>query len=425
MSIFSVTALIEPRLSSRRSMEERESFSPSADRKPPFSFYPPLYATPPQQRPPSPSSFSPSPYVLNRKGRWPSTVTISESGNQANEGEASVRVSAAGNEVRYSGVEQKAVHGCTPRAEKQDMQSVSATDGKQDVERGTAMAEKQAEARVCNAMAELCGKALDGALTEDDKSLLISAGMEWRGDVGCRDLSDNFDGRSHASCQTSEEFYDALEGLPDGYSSEDGDGKAQASPVSNQGMAATLQEELARRIKAEDTLASLQRRWNQMARRCLSIGLELKPGAGRCQGDAADQVQGHIDPFEILSQKLVIARLVGGSVARAAIQAAKEEEFESMLAAKNWEISRLRDKLQYYELVNHEMSQRNQEIIEASQRRKQRRQKRQKLVLGCLGAALSVGTAGLVLYKLFPGERARAWVKPYAVEHSLPETSST
>lgn len=420
MSIFSVTALIEPRLSSRRSMEERESFSPSADRKPSFSFYPPLYATPPQQRPPSPSSFSPSPYVLNRKGRWPSTVTISESGNQANDDEASVRVSAAGrntsdgegSEVPYAGVEQKAVHGCTAR----HMQSVSAMAGKQDVERGTAMAEKQAEGRVCNAMAELCGEALDGALTEDDKSLLISAGMEWRGEVGCRDLSDDFDGRSHASCQTSEEFYDALDGLPDGYSSEDGDGKAQASPASNQGMAASLQEELARRIKAEDTLASLQRRWNQMARRCLSIGLELKPGAGR-RGDAADQAQGIIDPFEIISQKLVIARLVGGSVARAAIQVATEEEFESMLAAKNREISRLHDKLQYYELVNQEMSQRNQEIIEASQRRKQRCQKRQKLVLGCLGAALCVGTTGLVLYKLFP--------KPYAVEHSLPETIST
>lgn len=43
----------------------------------PLPIYPPLYATPPQQRPPSPSpsSFSPSPYLLNRKGRSLLTAT--------------------------------------------------------------------------------------------------------------------------------------------------------------------------------------------------------------------------------------------------------------------------------------------------------------------------------------------------------------
>ncbi|CAN1225582.1 hypothetical protein LINPERPRIM_LOCUS2515 [Linum perenne] len=40
-----------------------------------------------------------------------------------------------------------------------------------------------------------------------------------------------------------------------------------------------------------------------------------------------------------------------------------EAEMETQIEAKNFEIARLMDRLRYYEAVNHEMSQRNQEAV--------------------------------------------------------------
>ena len=43
---------------------------------------------------------------------------------------------------------------------------------------------------------------------------------------------------------------------------------------------------------------------------------------------------------------------------------------------------------------------------EATQRRKRRHQNRRKIITGCIGASLFVGTTGLILYKLFPWKQA-------------------
>lgn len=62
-------------------------------------------------------------------------------------------------------------------------------------------------------------------------------------------------------------------------------------------------------------------------------------------------------------QRLMVARYVAGAVATGAVRAEAEAELQTVLAEKSKEIARLKDKLQYYEVVNHEMSQRNQESI--------------------------------------------------------------
>lgn len=59
------------------------------------------------------------------------------------------------------------------------------------------------------------------------------------------------------------------------------------------------------------------------------------------------------------SQEVVIARFVAEAVGRGQAGAEAELAANAMLESKDQEISRLQDKLLYYETVNHEMSQRN------------------------------------------------------------------
>ena len=116
--------------------------------------------------------------------------------------------------------------------------------------------------------------------------------------------------------------------------------------------------EVVKRIQAEESLAELQLKWNEMARIFSSIG--------QCVADFHNNKESrqNINPLEqLLSEKLTVARVVAASVARATICVEKDEEFQSILEAKNREILRLHGKMQYYELVNREMSQRNREII--------------------------------------------------------------
>lgn len=115
-----------------------------------------------------------------------------------------------------------------------------------------------------------------------------------------------------------------------------------------------LEQEIKRRIAAEDAMVLLQQQRNEMACHLAYIdggGLGLIDSE-RDVWDAAYQ-----------AQKLVVAREVASSIARGATRAAAEVELETVIADKNREVARLRDKLQYFELVNHEMSQRNQEAI--------------------------------------------------------------
>lgn len=435
MSVFSAKVIdrfIEPAAAPTKSSPmERETLS-STDRNPPFSFYPPLYITPPQQRPPSPSSFSPSPYVLNHKRRPPI-----QNGNNN--------------------------HASDVRPQNLSQSSSSIHE------------QKQAEETIGISMSELeIGKLTDSSqncsnngMTEDEKIKHISAGIKCseglatdilcqqcenevfemeiiagepngsrraskvyaQGDSSCFGITQNDSLVGNPRCQspqvrledshssalsTSDEFFDAPELPLDDSMSEDESSHSSTNvkgsrSKSSETMAQKLQEEVARRIRAEEALVSMQLKWNEMARKFSSIGLTLSLGS--CEDGASENGQGEIDPLELLSQKILVARLVGGAVASAAVRAAIEEESESTVTIKNREIARLRDKLQYYELINHEMSQRNQEVMEIAQRRRRRRQKRQKVVLGCIGAALCVGSMGLLSYRFFPWEQSIRWAK--------------
>nr|GEZ67713.1 pre-mRNA-splicing ATP-dependent RNA helicase [Tanacetum cinerariifolium] len=81
----------------------------------------------------------------------------------------------------------------------------------------------------------------------------------------------------------------------------------------------------------------------------------------------ADSTMLEDEPANDLGEELCLQvdhlRFVSNSVGRGIARDELEVEMESEMQSKNFEISWLLDRLHYYEAVNHEMSQRNQESI--------------------------------------------------------------
>ena len=122
-----------------------------------------------------------------------------------------------------------------------------------------------------------------------------------------------------------------------------------------------LKAEIQRRVAAEDAREALQQQRDGMAQLLYSAGILVpQSDVGAFEATETDKMRG-VSHSE--SQRLVVARYVAGAVATGAVRAEAEAELQIVLAEKSREIARLKDKLQYYELVNHEMSQRNQESI--------------------------------------------------------------
>lgn len=138
--------------------------------------------------------------------------------------------------------------------------------------------------------------------------------------------------------------------------------RAQRTPRSKSGgrrdvdgnLKSLLDQEIKRRMAAEDAMAVLQLQCTEMASHVASVDEENRGlnDSGRNESDSDSQ-----------AQRRVVAQVVAYSVARGAARAEVDEEMENVVVEKNREIARLRDKLHYYELVNHEMSQRNQEAF--------------------------------------------------------------
>eukprot|EP00250_Pteridium_aquilinum_P007037 c16835_g1_i1 orf=312-1625(-) len=404
LSFTSLDRLIEPASSS----PSKEAAS-STDRSTPFSFYPPLYATPPQQRPPSPSSFSPSPYVLNFKRRGPAQ-------QQQNGGKASTVEASADSTLQQQQQQRVDTLQCEDTADVPVEQNTFANVAKVSAN-GNGASRKAGDVIAEYEVFEMeldRRDALNNAFAHRNK------GPFKKDTQFCKNSSANIDpgiGRelppvraslgSSLAINEEPEFFDAPDSVFSDSASED-----EVCPSSTQSgkcpggcggrTARRLEEEIARRIKAEETVALWQKRWNEMAKRCSSNGISICSQAG-------EVLEKDGNSFEGFTQELLVARLVGGAIASAVVRAEKDGELENMLAIKNREISRLWDKLQYLELVNREMSQRNQEVTELAQRRRKRRQRRQKLALGGFCAAFCIGTAGLVFYKFAPWDQAKGW----------------
>ncbi|KAJ7571482.1 hypothetical protein O6H91_01G164600 [Diphasiastrum complanatum] len=122
------------------------------------------------------------------------------------------------------------------------------------------------------------------------------------------------------------------------------------------------------------------------------------------------------DLSDQIGQILEVTRFVACAIAKGTAKAEAEEELASIMDCKNREISRLRDKLQYYETLNHEMSHRNQECIEITRRQRQKRRRRLRLTLGCLGGIACLGMSAAAVYRYFPWDDFKAWRSSHSIK---------
>lgn len=117
--------------------------------------------------------------------------------------------------------------------------------------------------------------------------------------------------------------------------------------------------EIEKRKQAEEALNKLQCQWQRLREQLLLVGLTLPSDPTvATEGKQLDS-----DPAEELCQQVNLARFVSESIGKGIARAEVEAEMEAQLEVKNFEIARLLDRLHYYEAVNHEMSQRNQEAV--------------------------------------------------------------
>ncbi|XP_031496843.1 uncharacterized protein LOC116262003 [Nymphaea colorata] len=335
-------------------------------------FCPALYTTPePTPIPDPPSSFSPSPYVINYKRREPLP--------QKTDGP----VAGLGGPV---GSEKNAVFGDVG-----DLGAGSMTedDGSEARKRNDDGGESAVELDRNVEIGVEEGFVIDDlpAAREEDP-------------LGGRVDAENECAHSPLVCQT--EFFDANDEF-----SRDGS-PSKGSPFFHPGLLAELDAlrldlslEVEKRKKAEEAIEHMHAQWKRIAKQLSQVGFAFP-----IPDESGNFIQGN-DGIELLLQQIAVARLVAEAVGRGVARAEAGAAAEALINAKNVEIARLRDRLQYYEAVNHEMTQRNLENFEAARRFRQRRRVVKKWFWSCLGLSVSVG-ACLLAYSYLPHVGSRS-----------------
>lgn len=361
---------------------------------------PALYATPePTPLPDSPSSFPPSPYIINHKRRGPRLLkSFSEDDvgkhNQAlDETKLDGKVKEAEREVASS------MHHSNPFPDN--------IIESPEVYNGASTIHSPVEEKIVNGISseELGVNDLaNHSVVENSisKPVMFSFQQDGEGD-DFFDPQESMSVKSNAESETNSlverslnvatpvaEFYDAWEEL----SSETGpqpsvpDFEAELCEVR-----LSVLTEIERRKQAEESLRNARAQWQKIREELSVVGLTLPVDLVAASED--------INPIRELSQQFDLARFVSNSIGRGTAKAEVEMEMEALMELKNFEIARLLDRLHYYEAVNREMSQRNQETIETSRRLRQRRKRRQRWIWGSVAAAITVG-ATVLAWSYFP-----------------------
>ncbi|KAL5207496.1 hypothetical protein ABZP36_031931 [Zizania latifolia] len=182
------------------------------------------------------------------------------------------------------------------------------------------------------------------------------------------------------------EFYDAFEEI----SSDGATRSSQCIDDDLREMRLSLLMEIETRKQAEEALENWQNEWKKLTDHLSLIAVTLpSPSLAENTDDSS------MDPGAELCQQITVSQLLAAAIARGFARAEVETDMETVIAAKNFEIARLSDRVQYYEAANREMSQRNQEAIEMSRKQRNKRKKRQKWFWGSVGLAVTLGTAAI------------------------------
>ncbi|GLU19862.1 hypothetical protein SLE2022_360860 [Rubroshorea leprosula] len=376
---------------------------------------PALYATPESTPlPDSPSSFPPSPYIVNHKRRGPrllksfSELDVSSqqkvvdeeivNGN-AKHAESKCADSSNGGSVTFNiadPIEEEHENGVHDSPIKKEIANGGLLGSAQNVNGGRDGESVSSNGRVRSSDMS------NGFTRENDALNLVPLNLKRNGDsedffdpresmsaTNTNEAEDNPGTESSARIMTPNvEFFDAWEEL----SSESGQlsSSLHDTDAELREMRLSLLMEIDNRKQVEEALNNMQSKWQRVRQQLALVGVILPANPIDISEDDL------LDPAEELHRQVDIARLVSDSVAKGIARAEMEIEMESQIESKNFETARLIDRLHYYEAVNREMSQRNQEAIEMARRDRHRRKRRQRWVWGCIATAITLGTAALV-----------------------------
>ncbi|XP_071739115.1 uncharacterized protein [Rutidosis leptorrhynchoides] len=343
---------------------------------------PALYATPePTPLPDSPSSFAPSPYIVDHKRRGPRlSKAYTEDVIALNQAVADENITEIVKSFEAEDVESCSVVDDT------DINIVRDTMVNGERENGDVNVD------VATGRDNLESVEMDRDSEMDDffdpqDSMSVRSSIDGGSSCGLE--------RSLNLNSSASEFYDAWEEL----SSESGSQpSSHAVETELREMRLTLLVEMEKRKQAEECIKDMRSQWVKIREQLSFVGLNLSE-------DPAVLLQDHSgdDLVDDISRQVHLIRFVSNSIGRGVAKAEVELEMESQLESKNFEIARLFDKLRYYEAVNHEMSQRNQETIETMRRVRQRRKTRQRWVWGSIVAAVTVGSAAALVWSYGKG----------------------
>ncbi|XP_020594851.1 uncharacterized protein LOC110034953, partial [Phalaenopsis equestris] len=118
----------------------------------------------------------------------------------------------------------------------------------------------------------------------------------------------------------------------------------------------SLIEESSKRKLAEEHLLYLSKQYEKLSK-CLSYSRSSLP-----ESQNLANLKNEIDPV-VICEDVVVLKYVSEALETALAKDEIEEAFMEIIVTKNHEISRLRDRMMYYETVNREMSQRNLETV--------------------------------------------------------------
>lgn len=195
--------------------------------------------------------------------------------------------------------------------------------------------------------------------------------------------SDAGDENSHTLSSSGGEFYDARDELS---SNESGTPSSVNKIEAELRLCLVMESE--KRRQAEETLEQMQVHWRRLREQLAHVGIfvPLDPTSTEYMMNIADELRCQVEVTRFVSDSLDI------DLAKAEV----EMEMASELEAKKFEIKQLSNRLRYYETVNREMSQRNQESIEGGRREgKKKRKRRQRWIWGSIAATMTLGGAVL------------------------------
>ncbi|CAJ1942519.1 unnamed protein product [Sphenostylis stenocarpa] len=392
---------------------QRLNSEPTVVKKPPPrpQLKPALYATPEvTPLPDAPSSFPPSPYIVNHKRRGPRLLKSSS--------EANVQA------------KQKDLDDANNNGKINDS-VVASSDGDLQVASANAEPVIAEEEQVNGVHDNGLGSDNGGDLGHRDresessgvpnglhKDKVLASNLERDGET--EDFFDPHDSMSFKSGTDGEdntgmeqavkrsEFFDAWEEL----SSDSG------TQNSHRDVEADLREirlsllmEIEKRKQAEESLNSMQNQWERLRQGLSHMGIILPADL------TTEDPPPSSDPLEDVFQQLYITRFISNSIGRGIARAEVEMEMEAQLETKNFEIARLLERLHCYETMNREMSQRNQEAVEMARRERQRRSRRQRWIWGSITTTLVLGTAAIAGSYLSVGRGSTSAVHDPILEH--------